>query len=571
MVTDMGPIPTLYQYDNIEDSDGITRVQFDYPDNAVVQVAATGAACLMAHRSVLEEIQAAAGGSEYAWFQECTMTRKGRTHWVSEDISFCLRAGELGHDIFVDCTLAIGHHKHGRIWYPKDIREGIGQPKRKLVAVIPTVGTMDDDERYVDSLVKQLDEQGDVDEIVVVDNTGSPQGYGWLNDAEAAGLVTILDGAGMGIHEMWNLGIEHALKEHSARVRIAFLNDDLKIGPSFLKRLSRALDDNPDVTAVCGNYDGRTSDQSIVKTEEICAARYDGTGGFAGFAYMVRGEWFSSGYRFPEDMKWWCGDNDLLAAIYYSSSDDEPKSAAIVVDAQVEHLDGGGATAGDALWTDPRWDEVKANDVATFRARWERIAEQDAARKRLAEGDLTPIYEQLCEAQSDINEHISTLHGLARNIDAKKVIELGTRGGVSTVAWLAALHQTDGHLYAVDIDPAPRQIADHPRLTFTQGHDTDPFVVRQMPEDADIVFVDTDHTYELTQAEIEIYSKRVRPGGAMVFHDSAVREHEHHTTEQPPYPVRKAVTEWAEAAGHEVQEWPNNFGLMVVTVGARLK
>jgi predicted O-methyltransferase YrrM/GT2 family glycosyltransferase len=560
MVTDMGPIPTLYQFDNVEDSDGITRVMFDYPDNAVVQVAATGAACLMVHRSVIESMQEAAGGSPYAWFQECTMARKGTTHWVSEDISFCLRANDLGHSVFVDCTLEIGHHKHGRIWYPKDIREGTGQPRRKLVAVIP----MKDRLALTQDLVGQLREQGDVDEIVICDNGSGKKTKNWLSSQED---LTVLDCPDDGIHEMWNKATAHALERHTARVRVAFLNNDLRLGPEFLKRLSRALDDNKGVTAVCGNYDGRTSDTPLVHTEEICAARYDGTGGFAGFAFMVRGEWFSSGYRFPEEMKWWCGDNDLLAAIYYSSREDEPKSAAIVVDATVEHLDGGGATAGDALWTDPKWDEMKATDLEAFRSRWQRIAEADDSRRKLAEGDLTPIYEQLCQAQSDINEHLPTFYKLVQDLDAKKVVELGTRGGVSTVAWLAGVHQTDGHLWAVDLNPCPQQIADHPRLTFTQGHDLDPFVLQQLPDDVDIVFVDSDHTYELTQAEIATFSKRIRPGGAAVFHDTAVREHEHHTTEQPPYPVRTAVTEWAEAEGYEVVEYPNNFGLMVVTVG----
>jgi len=561
MVTDMGPIPTLYQYDTVDGSNGITRVQFDYADNAVVQVAATGAACLMVHRSVLEQMRDAAGGSEFAWFQECTMTRNGVNHWVSEDLAFCLRAGDLGQSIFVDCTLEIGHAKHGRIWYPKDIREGTGLPRRKQVAVIPTKAADNEDGKpYVEGLMGQLLDQGDVDEIIVVDN-GIPLGGALIPSA-----VTILDGAGMGIHEMWNLAIDHAMKQHSARVRIAFLNDDLAIGPEFLKRLSRALDDNPDVTAVCGNYDGRSGPTPIVKTRDICASRYDGTGGFAGFAYMVRGEWFSSGYRFPTEMKWWFGDNDLLTAIYYSSSDDSPKSAAIVLDATVEHLDGGGKTAGDPLWSDPVWDDMKRQDQAAFEERWRRIAEQDESRRRLAEGDMTPIYERLCAKASDINEHLPTFYDLVVKLDAKKVVELGTRGGTSTVAWLAALHQTDGHLWAVDVNPPPGLLAGHPRLTFTQGHDLDPFVLSQIPDDVDIVFVDTDHAYELTQAEIDGYAPKVRPGGAMVFHDTAVERHEHHTTEQPPFPVRKAVTEWAETAGFEVQEYANNFGLMVVTL-----
>src|SRR5690606_10825476 len=53
MVTGDGPIPTLYL--PAEGENEVTRVMLNAPDDQVMQVFATGAACLMIHRDVFEE------------------------------------------------------------------------------------------------------------------------------------------------------------------------------------------------------------------------------------------------------------------------------------------------------------------------------------------------------------------------------------------------------------------------------------------------------------------------------------------------------------------------------------
>lgn len=560
MVGELGPVPTLYQFDDVPGSDGFTRVQFDYPDNSLLQVAATGAACLMIHREVLEAVREAAGGHNFGWFAEMVVSHGGTRHWVSEDISFCVKAGELGYSTYVDCTLEIGHHKHGRVWYPSDIRTGTGAPRSPVVAVVPVKDRLD----LTRTLVEQVRAQGGCDEIVVADNGSGADTKEWL---AAQGDVTVLDMPDAGIHAMWNAGAQRALDRWGARVRVAFLNNDLRLGPAFLRALSQALTDDRDYTVVGGNYDGRRADVPVVAVSDICAGRYDGTGGLPGFAFMVRGEWFSGGYRFPEACRWWFGDNDLLRHLAYADAHSAISGfrAGIVIAAEVEHLGDGAQTAG--AWADPKWAEQLEADRAAYEAKWAKIDGAARARASIAAGDLTPFYTRLRETPSDINEHLETLHDLAVKLDAKTVIELGVRGGRSTIAWLVALHtRTGGRLWAVDVDPAPPALAAHPAMTFTQGHDLDPFVLAQLPADGvDIVFVDTSHEYEQAKAEIQAYAPRVRPGGAMVFHDVAVEVHEHHGPgSQPPFPVRKAVEEWAERDGLAVDWYGHNNGLAVV-------
>ena len=346
-----GPRPTIFQHA----AHAVTQQVLDYPDDTLLQVAATGTACLLIHRSVLEAMRAAAPDNPaFCWFQE-TVT-KGR--WVGEDIEFCLRAGQLGHTVYVDTTLAVGHAKWGRVWWPDDIRNAALLPKRPVVAVIPTRGTGG----MVSDLVDQLVAQGEADEIIVLNNGEVP--------SDLAATVLAADPEA-GIHTWWNQGAEHAIDRHGHRVHVAFLNDDLRIGDGFLGALSRALDADSDLVAVSGNYDGRSAARAalggphepVQEVTGICAGRYDGTGGLAGFAFMTLGTLFTSGYRFPEECKWWYGDNDLVQTIAAGGG-----KTGIAIRAEVEHLDGGGRTAVD--WSSPEYAAQLAADGEKYRARW---------------------------------------------------------------------------------------------------------------------------------------------------------------------------------------------------------
>ena len=154
-------------------------------------------------------------------------------------------------------------------------------------------------------------------------------------------------------------------------------------------------------------------------------------------------------------------------------------------------------------------------------------------------------YNETLNRGSDIQDHLPYFVHLCVTHNIQTVIELGVRGGVSTAAWLWGLEQTGGHLYSVDIDPAPYE-ADN--WTFIQGDDL--LIADQLPAEADIIFVDTSHTYEQTKAEIDLYLPRVKK--FMLFHDTEVAE----------FGVRAALDEkvpgWQEHTGSN--------GLGIVTI-----
>lgn len=174
---------------------------------------------------------------------------------------------------------------------------------------------------------------------------------------------------------------------------------------------------------------------------------------------------------------------------------------------------------------------------------------------------LEAEFHRLCAEPSDINEHLTTFVGLVDELQAEHVIELGTRTGVSTIAWLHALTATGGRLTSIDINERP-DIGEYDHWTFVQGDDLDPRIVADL-DPAEIVFIDTSHLYEHTVAELNVYRWLVKPGGMIVLHDTELRQ-PIGAPARPPYPVKTAVVEFCEANDLDWMNVPYCFGLGIV-------
>lgn len=175
---------------------------------------------------------------------------------------------------------------------------------------------------------------------------------------------------------------------------------------------------------------------------------------------------------------------------------------------------------------------------------------------------VAALYEQRCRENGDINEHLPRFVELCEELQAKRIIELGVRDGVSTAAWLYGLEATGGHLWSVDLTPAP--VIPTGSWTFVLGNDTAPSTIANLPDDVDLVFIDTDHTYEQTLHELALYRPRVRPGGRIVLHDTEVERPEN--TDDRNFPVKRAVTLFCQANGFAWTNYENNNGLAVIEI-----
>jgi predicted O-methyltransferase YrrM len=176
---------------------------------------------------------------------------------------------------------------------------------------------------------------------------------------------------------------------------------------------------------------------------------------------------------------------------------------------------------------------------------------------------LASDYHQLCLQPSDIYLHLPRMVALVEETNAQHVIELGTRTGVSTIAWLYALEKTGGRLTSIDIDLRP-PIGVHDHWTFIQGDDCDPAIVSAL-QPADIVFIDTSHLYDHTVRELNLYRWLVKPGGVICLHDTELPIPEG-APPRPLYPVKTAVTEFVAENGYDWINIPECWGFGIVKV-----
>ncbi len=134
-------------------------------------------------------------------------------------------------------------------------------------------------------------------------------------------------------------------------------------------------------------------------------------------------------------------------------------------------------------------------------------------------------------AVGDIRHRLWSLYWLARmtHTPGNVIVELGVRNGDSTRAFLAACEDGGGELHSWDVEDVAEAVRvrtselglpwSHDRWHFTHDHSVAGGISWGKPGGVDLIFVDTDHTYHVTQAEISIWHKHLRVGGCMVFHD----------------------------------------------------
>lgn len=127
------PFPTIFDLREKEDDVGF-EPRWWYTPGVPQRCAATGAALLLVHRTVLEQIQAKWGD---AWFDRMKHP-KAKKLW-GEDTSFCMRAGLLGLPVWVHAGVQSSHSKV--IMVTQDIYTGEinAKPATEEVAVIVPV------------------------------------------------------------------------------------------------------------------------------------------------------------------------------------------------------------------------------------------------------------------------------------------------------------------------------------------------------------------------------------------------------------------------------------------------
>lgn len=105
--TDGGePYPTMYEL--VERDGDLAFVRYaKWPEDSVMRVSATGAACLLIHRDALGRVAKASGDQAAPWFRESVTG----SALMGEDMTFCLRCAAAGVPVHVHTGVRVGHMK----------------------------------------------------------------------------------------------------------------------------------------------------------------------------------------------------------------------------------------------------------------------------------------------------------------------------------------------------------------------------------------------------------------------------------------------------------------------------
>jgi SUMO ligase MMS21 Smc5/6 complex component len=129
--------------------------------------------------------------------------------------------------------------------------------------------------------------------------------------------------------------------------------------------------------------------------------------------------------------------------------------------------------------------------------------------------NIKELYNINTRISSDINQHLVTLFNLANEQTVNHIVEFGTRDGVSTSAFLAAIENTQKTLTCYDLYQSSiiENYKHFKNFTFEQK-DT----LKIEIQSADLLFIDTLHTYFQLFNELNLHSKQVSK--FIVMHDT---------------------------------------------------
>lgn len=136
-------------------------------------------------------------------------------------------------------------------------------------------------------------------------------------------------------------------------------------------------------------------------------------------------------------------------------------------------------------------------------------------------------YEIHARMKSNINEHLVTLHMLTVELNLKRVLELGTETGQSTIALLEAVKEIGGRMWSIDFHPClkAKETIEHYGLSQYWTFIQDNTLKVDWKEPIDHLFIDTLHTKDHLTKELNKFEPFVTDGGIITMHDTDGREH----------------------------------------------
>lgn len=173
---------------------------------------------------------------------------------------------------------------------------------------------------------------------------------------------------------------------------------------------------------------------------------------------------------------------------------------------------------------------------------------------------------QTLRGKGDSDPLAMALFGIVLSMGAKNVLELGARGGGTTIPLLAAVEETGGILTSVDVDPNAIAVVDGTlrlhgrdmRRWTGEVMDANDYLAEAVSDGHlyDVIYVDDWHSYDHVKQELEHIDKLVSPSSIVLLHDLMYANYE------PHYHTDIACKEgqWAKGGPYRaVAELSDNF------------
>ena len=481
------PVSTIYDAGRNDNGFGFVPRR-DYQRDALVQCSATGSACILIHRSVFTKI-AAKFAPEQWWYDRIKLKPgdldEGATV-CAEDLSFCMRAHEVGCPTFVHTGVKTTHMKP--VWLGEDryLAETWPAPALEPVAVVvPVLSRPQNVPTFMDSLRA---------------STGLATAYFVCDPDDHAEQDAVRKHGGKVLLKAGTFAqkANHGYKS-TTEPWLLLVGDDVVFRPGWYDRALRAAGDRFHLVG--------TNDLSSLKRElavhplirrswvDEHGASWDGPGTIAHEGY---------GHCFV--------DNEWTAVAA------QDHAMILAPDAVVEHLHPLFAKAE----TDPIYEKGQASYEAD-KALWEARALEHLTPKGFSVEASVAAYPRQWDTLPGIVKVAEDLDRYERIIEATRpevLVETGTWTGASA-DWFAT-HGVD--VITIDVEPCETL---NPRVTQLVGSSTDPEIVAKVTQLVAgrrcMVVLDSDHSAPHVAAEMLAYAPLVTEGCYMVVEDGICR------------------------------------------------
>jgi hypothetical protein len=244
-------IPTIYDWVDTGEQQGFA-VRWKYSIDTLTQVGATGAACVLVHRSVFEKMQEKFG---LAWYDRVPNTSTGQV--LGEDFSFALRAGTMSIPMFVHTGVKATHYKN--MWLAEDdywrqvamdaTQAGAGPAvappaTERVDVIVPVLNRPDNAKPFMQSLRAST---GMATVYAVVEPDDTATGDAWLNAGARIvwghdELSSFVEGQTEGVAHTFAEKVNLAYRQTQAPW-LFITGDDVRFRPGWLDQAQHAAGD----------------------------------------------------------------------------------------------------------------------------------------------------------------------------------------------------------------------------------------------------------------------------------------------------------------------------------------